>query len=566
MRRTVPALVAATAAVCLAIAGCTDSTSANAPAQAQQQEQGQPVVFTHAEPDAPATVLPAEDDAQAAALAAQALFTTAPVAVVAPAADVPTQVRAASAAVALGAPLLVGAEDQLTDELKRLDTEAVLAFGDTEDIPDVDVIRAPDDDTALTRLLKKDLNPAPEPLTDHTAITAVAALDRDRPTLLHTAPATATATGATPTTGVSSSNSEENEDADTQLPQTRAAEPVAGVVVLSSGAVSDLPADATARAAGAVVHVVPGGDPRASVPTIEALSKNGDAKVIALGSPFGNDQRLGSRLAVVRTGVQLPGGGQTLFPGRRMVALYGHPGTASLGVLGEQPVEEAIERAKKTAAQYEPLSDRPVVPTFEIIATIASGAAGKDGDYSAEADIEHLRPWVDAAREAGVYVLLDLQPGTTDFLSQAKRYSELLEQPHVGLALDPEWRLKPGQRHMRQIGSVDVAEVNATAAWLAELTRKKNLPQKLFVVHQFRLSMISGREKLETGHDELAVMIHADGNGTPGEKLATWRAVRANAPAGVSWGWKNFYDEDRPTFSPKQTYEVEPVPDLVTYQ
>jgi len=282
--------------------------------------------------------------------------------------------------------------------------------------------------------------------------------------------------------------------------------------------------------------------------------------------PFGNDQRLGSRLAVVRTGVQLPGGGQTLFPGRRMVALYGHPGTASLGVLGEQPVEEAIQRAKKTAAQYEALSDRPVVPTFEIIATIASGAAGKDGDYSAEASVEHLRPWVDAAREAGVYVLLDLQPGTTDFLTQAKRYSELLEQPHVGLALDPEWRLKPGQRHMRQIGSVDVAEVNATAAWLAGLTREKNLPQKLFVVHQFRLSMISDREKLETGHDELAAMIHADGNGTPGEKLATWRAVHANAPAGVSWGWKNFYDEDRPTFTPKQTYEVEPVPDLVTYQ
>jgi hypothetical protein len=246
--------------------------------------------------------------------------------------------------------------------------------------------------------------------------------------------------------------------------------------------------------------------------------------------------------------------------------LYGHPGSASLGVLGEQPVEEAVERAKKTAAQYESLSDRPVVPTFEIIATIASGAAGKDGDYSAEASVEHLRPWVDVAREAGVYVLLDLQPGTTDFLTQAKRYSELLEQPHVGLALDPEWRLKPGQRHMRQIGSVDVAEVNATAAWLADLAREKNLPQKLFVVHQFRLSMISGREKLETGHDELAVMIHAAGNGTPGEKLATWRAVHADAPAGVSWGWKNFYDEDRPTFTPKQTYEVDPVPDLVTYQ
>ena len=34
--------------------------------------------------------------------------------------------------------------------------------------------------------------------------------------------------------------------------------------------------------------------------------------------------------------VELPGGGRVVFPGRRLVALYGHPGAPSLGVLGEQ--------------------------------------------------------------------------------------------------------------------------------------------------------------------------------------------------------------------------------------
>ena len=68
---------------------------------------------------------------------------------------------------------------------------------------------------------------------------------------------------------------------------------------------------------------------------------------------------------------------------------------------------------------------------------------------------------MDAAREAGVYVMLDLQPGRTDFLTQAKRYEELLAQPHVGLALDPEWRLGPQQLHLEQIGSVGIDEVNS---------------------------------------------------------------------------------------------------------
>ena len=73
----------------------------------------------------------------------------------------------------------------------------------------------------------------------------------------------------------------------------------------------------------------------------------------------------------------------------------------------------------------------------------------------AEADVEVLRPWVEAAGEAGMYVVLDLQPGRTDFVTQAERYRSLLELPHVGLALDPEWRLGPGDVHLTQIGSVN---------------------------------------------------------------------------------------------------------------
>ncbi len=78
--------------------------------------------------------------------------------------------------------------------------------------------------------------------------------------------------------------------------------------------------------------------------------------------------------------------------------------------------------------------------------------AGRRADYSSETEIGVLRPYVDAAKAAGIYVVLDLQPGRTDFLTQAKRYAELLAEPHVGLALDPEWRLKPNQRHRALAG------------------------------------------------------------------------------------------------------------------
>ncbi|MFI5429746.1 hypothetical protein [Aeromicrobium sp. UC242_57] len=178
-----------------------------------------------------------------------------------------------------------------------------------------------------------------------------------------------------------------------------------------------------------------------------------------------------------------------------------------------------------------------------------------------------MKPLVDAAEKAGVYVILDLQPGRTDFLTQAKLYRSLLARPHVGLALDPEWRLKPKQKHLRQIGSVKASEINRTASWLAALTRTKHLPQKLFVVHQFSTSMIKDRKRLDTGHAELATVIHVDGSGPQGAKQGTWSVLRKNAPPVDGWGWKNFVDEDEPMLSVPQTWrQVRPRPDLITYQ
>ncbi len=264
--------------------------------------------------------------------------------------------------------------------------------------------------------------------------------------------------------------------------------------------------------------------------------------------------------------VELPGGGQVLFPGRRLVALYGHPGTSALGVLGAQDLPSSITRAKKLAASYAPLSDVPVVPTFEIIATTASSEPGEDGNYSSESTVTSLRPWVEQASAAGMYVILDLQPGRADFLDQARRYTDLLRLPGVGLALDTEWHLEPGQRPLAQIGGVDAAAINAVTAWLGELTATAHLPQKLLVLHQFQLSMIRNEQNLDTHRPEIQLLIHMDGNGSPALKDATWRSVTATAPAGIPFGWKNFYREDTPMLDPAQTMAHHPTPLMISYQ
>jgi hypothetical protein len=453
----------------------------------------------------------------------------------------------------------------MTDELGRLAPQAVLAVGQAaqdwaahrQGGPRV-VPAAPD---ALAGLIKVDARDAravdPATLTD-----AVGGLDRARPELLTIAPATPAGTAAPAPAPASVGPVAEGVP---DLPATTPAAPPPGLVVLARSGNDQVAPTATARAAGLPVQVLRTPDPRGSGDLVTRLAQAPDEKVLALGGAFGTVEQLQQRLAVARTGVQLPGGGQLAFPGRRMVALYGTPGTAALGSLGEQDLNGSIARVKDLVAQYQPHSDVPVVPAFEIITTVAAGQPGADGDYSNEVEIAKIRPYVDAAKAAGVYVVLDLQPGRADFLSQARRYEELLREPHVGLALDPEWRLQPGQVHRVQIGSVNVDEINQVGDWLAGVVRDNKLPQKVLLLHQFRTSMIVGRERLNTAHDELATMVHADGFGTQEMKRSTWDTLRANAPA-VFWGWKNFIDEDRPMLDPAQTMQFNRDIVFVSYQ
>ena len=510
-----------------------------------------------------------------------ALYQRSGLVVTAPVGNDHAVILAASVAVDLGVPLLLtptfGASvtANLGAELTRLHASYVLSVGGAGRALTAESSPAPTDraakQTTARTVLTVPATPAgvnavlPVPLktvniaSAAVALSALADMDPLAPVLLNL-PATMSAPDVTsaPAPGEVP-----------ELPRVTRAPPLTKGLLLATDDPAQLAGVATARAASVAVKLVPTAqpNPQASAEVIAAIGAAGPKTVIALGRPFAAEPSLAYKIRAAATGIQLPGGGQLLFPSRRFVALYGTPGTPVLGVLGEQPVTEAIARARQMAAAYQPLSDRVVVPMHEIIATVASAGAGADGNYSTEIPADQLRDWVEAAGAAGVYVVLDLQPGRTDFLTQARQYASLLALPYVGLALDPEWRLAPDQRHLAQIGSVDVSEINAVSTWLADLTNERALPQKLLVLHQFRSSMIGNRAGLDLTRPELAVLLHVDGLGGQPDKQSTWATLHADAPAGVAWGWKNFYDEDRPMLTPEQTMtQVSPVPDLITYQ
>ena len=171
--------------------------------------------------------------------------------------------------------------------------------------------------------------------------------------------------------------------------------------------------------------------------------------------------------------------------------------------------------------------------------------------------------YVRAAHDQGALLLLDIQPGRSDFKSVAQRWAWALQYPNVGLALDPEWRMHRREVPGQVIGSVTADEVNRTSAWLSRLTADHDLPEKLFVLHQFRTDMIEDislvRRRLG-----LALVQHVDGFGTPGQKLATYHAVEHSSK--FQMGFKLFYDEDIHRMGPREVHRIRPYVRFICFQ
>jgi hypothetical protein len=259
----------------------------------------------------------------------------------------------------------------------------------------------------------------------------------------------------------------------------------------------------------------------------------------------------------------LPHGATSIFgDGRFLVAYYGTAETGALGVLGETPPDVMQRRVHRAAAPFV-RRGQPVQVVYELIVTIADRHPGKDGDFAHDIPRREVQKYIDAAHKHDALLLLDVQPGRAHFLNAAKRWAWALKDPYVGLALDPEWRMGrhgvPGTR----IGSVDASEVNRVSAWLRDLIADNALPQKLFVLHQFRTDMIDHIGQVEPRRG-LVMVQHVDGFGTPGQKLDTFHTVAR--PQQFFMGFKLFYDEDIHRMSAGDVRRIRPKVRFVSFQ
>jgi hypothetical protein len=316
---------------------------------------------------------------------------------------------------------------------------------------------------------------------------------------------------------------------------------------------------ATSTIAGTTLRAEPAGPPDHVAPGATA-----DVVATALVADGATITRIEHRFRYRRPGpVALPRGGRSLFPEHRLVAHYGSHATPALGILGEGTPTQAAARVNDRARSFERQGGPTVLPVFEMIATLALASPGPGGTYSSPSSIAELRPYLEAVREVQGLLVLDIQPGRADWLDEVRRYEELLLEPDVGLALDPEWSVGPDETPGGgTIGSIDAADVNRVSAYLADLVDRRDLPEKLLVVHRFTAGMVTNDHQV-VDRPGVAIVFHADGIGSVEAKLADYRNL---LPDRFARGIKVFLNEDPVVLGPDALLGLEPPPDLVTYQ
>lgn len=263
---------------------------------------------------------------------------------------------------------------------------------------------------------------------------------------------------------------------------------------------------------------------------------------------------------------ELPRGGRTVFPAYRLVGFSGAPGAPALGRLGVGDLDARVAEIERVAAPY--ARDRQVLPVLELIATVVQSSPGRDGLYRTRMTDEVVEEYLAAARRHRALLLLNIQPGRATFMDEVQAWQRFLEEPDVGLALDPEWAVGPGQVPGRTYGRSSGAELDQVAAWVSDLVAREGLPEKVLVYHQLHASIIRAPAALKA-HPGVALVQSVDGIGARDAKEATWRRVVARKPAAVHPGFKLFYVEDRrhgALMTPAQVLALRPTPDYVLYE
>jgi hypothetical protein len=259
-----------------------------------------------------------------------------------------------------------------------------------------------------------------------------------------------------------------------------------------------------------------------------------------------------------------------VFPFKRVVAFYGNLYSTRMGILGELPEKEMLEKLQGEVKKWQ-VADTTleVVPALHYIAITAQGSPGKGNKYRLRMPFTQIDKVLAMAAKINALVFIDIQVGLSTLQEELPQFEQYLKMPNVHFGIDPEFSMKGGQAPGKVVGTFDAADINYTTDYLAKLVKENNLPPKILVVHRFTQKMVTNASLIKK-RPEVQVVMDMDGWGHQARKINTYRQFIYKEPVQFT-GFKLFYKNDlkEPNshlMTPAEVLSLKPQPVYIQYQ
>lgn len=273
-----------------------------------------------------------------------------------------------------------------------------------------------------------------------------------------------------------------------------------------------------------------------------------------------------SGLWPVKTGYPLPG---ALLPHKRILAFYGNLYSKQMGILGELPPDQMLQKLQEEVKVWQAADTAiEVVPALHYIAVTAQQAPGKGGKHRLRMPFHQIDSILSLAKRINALVFIDIQVGLSTLQQEIPELVDYLKMPNVHLGIDPEFSMKGGQAPGKVVGTFDAADINYTAEYLAKLVKENNLPPKVLVIHRFTRNMVTNTRQIKT-RPEVQLVMDMDGWGGPQLKFNTYRQFIYKEPVEFT-GFKLFYKNDTKNnnrlLTAPEVLALKPQPVYIQYQ
>ena len=259
-----------------------------------------------------------------------------------------------------------------------------------------------------------------------------------------------------------------------------------------------------------------------------------------------------------------------ILPFNRIIAYYGNLYSTKMGVLGEYKEEEMLQKLQTEVQKWTDADPgTPAIPALHYIAVVAQGSPGDDGMYRLRMPDSEIDKVLAIATKINAIVFLDIQVGFSNVETEIPALEKYLKLPQVHLGIDPEFSMKSNVRPGKIVGTLDAADINFAANYLANLVQENKLTPKILIIHRYTQKMVTNYQDIKP-LPEVQIIMNMDGWGDQAKKINTYQHFIYKEPVQFT-GFKLFYKNDvlnpgTVLMTPASLLELNPRPIYIQYQ